>query len=129
MKMKQYYVNVNNEGTISWYSDANRSIIHREDGPAIEYASGDKVWCGDGQYHRVDGPAVIESDGTKFWYFKGKLHRTDGPAVERANGTKYWYLNNEKLTEEEHRNVTQPVKELTVDEIEKLLGYKVKVVK
>ena len=47
---KRYYVN---------------NVLHREDGPAIEYAS-----------------------GTKEWYMNGKLHREDGPAIEYVNGEK-----------------------------------------
>ena len=38
-------------------------------------------------------------------------------------------LNGEEYTEEEFLKRTQPVKELTVAEIEALLGHKVKVVK
>ena len=63
------------------------------------------------------------------WYINGKLHREDGPAVEYANGYKGWWLNGENLTEEEFNRRTQPTKELTVAEIEELLGHKVKVVK
>jgi hypothetical protein len=47
----------------------------------------------DGKRHREDGPAVEYANGDKEWCLNGKLHRTDGPAVERAIGTKRWYLN------------------------------------
>ena len=47
-------------------------------------------------------------DGTQEWRLDGKLHREDGPAVEWSNGSREWYLNGEKLTEEEHREQTQP---------------------
>ena len=43
--------------------------------------------------HRLDGPAVEWSDGTKEWYVNGKCHRLDGPAIERADGKKSWYIN------------------------------------
>lgn len=66
---------------------------HREDGPAIERANGDKIWCFDGNLHRDDGPAIEWVTGHKEWYFHGKLHRKDGPAIERVNGTKEWHLN------------------------------------
>ena len=63
-----------------YYKDKKKTILHREDGPAIEYA-----------------------DGGKDWYFNGKLHRIDGPAVEIVNGTapltvngaSAWFINNE----------------------------------
>ncbi len=32
--------------------------------------------------HREDGPAVEFFNGTKYWYKDGKLHREDGPAIE-----------------------------------------------
>ena len=43
--------------------------------------------------HRKDGPAVEYTDETKFWILNGKFHREDGPAIEYANGNKFWYLN------------------------------------
>ncbi|MDE1834887.1 MAG: hypothetical protein KGH64_06140, partial [Candidatus Micrarchaeota archaeon] len=64
----------------------------RTDGPAIEYANGDKEWYLNGQCHRTDGPAIERAYGYKAWYLNGQCHRTDGPAVEYANGDKYWYL-------------------------------------
>ena len=39
--MKTYTVTVEDDGTKCWYLDGKR---HREDGPAIEYADGDKSW-------------------------------------------------------------------------------------
>ena len=46
--------------------------LHREDGPAVEYANGDKVWYQHDQLHRVDGPAVELASGDKEWYYHGK---------------------------------------------------------
>jgi hypothetical protein len=85
-------------GTKRWYL---KGKLHREDGPAIEYACGSKSWYLNGKLHREDGPAIEETDGTKYWYLNGNLHREDGPAVEYADGTKYWYLNDKELTEED----------------------------
>ena len=53
---------------------------------------GTKHWYKDGILHREDGPAVEYTDGTKQWYRDGKLHREDGPAVEWVNGATDWYL-------------------------------------
>ena len=75
--------------------------IHREDGPAIEYANGSKFWYQNGKRHRLDGPAEEYADGTKFWYQNGKLHRLDGPAREYSDGTKSWWINGRCLPEEE----------------------------
>ena len=53
--------------------------------------------------HREDGPAREWANGDKVWYLNGKLHREDGPAREYADGTKSWYLNGKEVTEEEHK--------------------------
>lgn len=71
---------------------------HREDGPACEWASGDKYWYLNGKHHREDGPAIECTDGDKIWYLNGKLHRENGPAIERINGNKSWWLNGEYFT-------------------------------
>jgi len=43
----------------------------------IEYTvkvcdSGSKLWCLNGQLHREDGPAVEYADGSKFWFLNGE---------------------------------------------------------
>ncbi len=75
--------------------------LHRVNGPAIEWANGDKSWWLNGKQHRTDGPAVEWTNGTKSWCLNGKRHRTDGPAVELANGDKEWWLNGKNLNESE----------------------------
>ena len=98
----------------------------------IEYkvkvdANGTKHWFLNDKRHREDGPAREWADGDKAWLLNDKLHREDGPAIEFADGTKSWYLNGEKLTEEEFNKRTI-VQELTIEQIEHELGYKIKVV-
>ena len=58
MAIKKYYVTVDEEGTTCWYKDAKCTILHRENGPAVECADGDKFWHQNGQRHRTDGPAI-----------------------------------------------------------------------
>jgi len=94
--MIEYTVRVYDYGDKEWFLNGK---LHREDGPAIEYANGDKLWLLNGEYHRVDGPAVEYADGHKTWWLNGERHRVDGPAIEYVNGDKSWYLNGEKLTE------------------------------
>ena len=98
----------------------------------IEYTvkvSEDKTeWHLNGKRHRVDGPAVEWANGYKSWFLNGKYHRVDGPAVEYTNGSKYWFLNGIEYTESEFNKRMNP-KELTVAEIETLLGYTVKIIK
>ena len=152
MVVKKYYVTVDGEGTTHWYKDAKCKILHRTDGPAIErsiginewfqngqrhrtdgpaieYSDGDKRWYQNGGLHRTDGPAVELADGTRYWYQNAQLHRTDGPAIEWADGTKEWWINGEELTEAEFLAATQPVIEMTVADVEKLVGKRVKIIK
>ena len=92
------------------------------------YDYGTKKWYLNGERHREDGPAVECSSGDKYWYLNDKLHREDGPALEFDNGDKSWYLNGKSLTEDEFNKAMSPTKELTISEIEAMLGYKIKVV-
>ena len=55
--------------------------LHRKNGPAVEYHDGCKQWYQYGKLHRIDGPAMITKDGHEGWYYKGKLHRENGPSV------------------------------------------------
>lgn len=71
----------------------------------------------------------VYDNGDKEWYLNGKRHSEDGPAIERADGHKFWYLNGEILTEQEFKERTSPVREMTVAEISEKLGYEVKIVK
>jgi len=47
----------------------------------------------DGKLHREDGPAMVFADGSKLWYRNGELHREDGPAIEYASGNRQWFVN------------------------------------
>ena len=95
----KYRIEVDKDGTHRYYNSAWQ--YHRENGPAVEYANGEKWWYQNGQPHRIGGPAIELADGTKFWYQNGKLHREDGPAVIWANVTEWWYINGKQLSEAE----------------------------
>jgi len=73
-----YKVTVTKEVT-KWYNEFNQ--LHRENGPAVEWASGNKGY-----------------------YINDKLHREDGPAIEWASGSKDYFINGKRLTEEEFNN-------------------------
>jgi hypothetical protein len=66
MSISKYYYN---DGTISSFKYRDK-ILHREDGPAIEWADGDKSWWVNGRRHRLDGPAF----GSNSWYIKGMFY-------------------------------------------------------
>jgi hypothetical protein len=93
------------------------------------YADGGKFWWLNGKLHREDGPAVEYAYDYKRWHLNGKLHREEGPAVERVDGHKFWYLNGKYMTEEEHKAAMNPAVEMTMEEICKALGKNVKVIK
>ena len=99
--MKTYKVEVTKEIT-KWHNESNQP--HREDGPAVEWADGDKSYYINGERHRKDGPAMEWADGTKHYYINGQRHREDGPAIEYKGGDKSYYINGKKLYEEEFNN-------------------------
>ena len=86
------------DGTVRWYLNDH---LHREDGPAVEWANGSKEWWINGQLHREDGPAVETSDGHRQWCLNGKKHRSNGPAIEWSDGLAAWYLNGVEQTQQE----------------------------
>ena len=83
-KVKVTYVD-NKVSYIEWrdfYSDL--LLLHREDGPAVEYTDGFKAWYKNGARHRENGPAIEGYDGSKYWLINGKAHREDGPADRKS---------------------------------------------
>ena len=86
--MSKLYIRKNNIGTF-YYKDPEMTILHRENGPAIEYADGNKLWYQNGKLHRLDGPAVEFADGSKEYWIGGMelseqefLARTQAPTCE-----------------------------------------------
>ena len=93
--MKTYAVTVDDEGTTMWRVNGK---FHRENGPACEWAKGDKAWYLNGESHREDGPAWELANGKKYWYLKGVLmseesfHRRNKPLIDTQitiNGVEY----------------------------------------
>ena len=95
----RYRIEDDEDGTRRYYNGTGQ--LHRENGPAVEWADGTRYWYQNGQLHRTDGPAIEWNDGGKGWHQNDQLHRTDGPAIEWADGRKRWYINGEELSEEE----------------------------
>jgi hypothetical protein len=60
-------------------------FVDTEASPAIE-----RTWCIDGKLHREDGPAIEWADGTKSWYLNGDRHREDGPATPHGTDRNQW---------------------------------------
>jgi hypothetical protein len=89
--MTTQYIIKNSGGTF-YYKDTEMTILHREDGPASEYA-----------------------DGNKSWWLHGVRHREEGPAVVRINGTKSWWLHGKEVSEEEHKRLTTKEPTITIE--------------
>lgn len=87
---------IKEDGTI-YYIKAGTNpedlILHNEEGPAVIYTSGTKVWCKEGKITPPDESSysVIDNNGTKMWLHDTILHRIDGPAIEYDNGDKVYY--------------------------------------
>lgn len=47
--------------------------------------------------HRIDGPAVEYKNGTEEWWVNGKTHRLNGPAVSYFSGIEEWWIYNKKI--------------------------------
>jgi hypothetical protein len=91
VEKKYVFKKVFKDGSYHYFNEKEQT--HREDGPAVEWSDGTKLWFKEGKYHRLDGPACEYHDGTKFWSKEGKYHREDGPAVQNKNGSNFWYKN------------------------------------
>lgn len=120
------YSKIRNEsfGQLCYYKDKNHKIIHREDGPAIIYPNGTKIWFQNGKHHRVDGPAVEWYDGGQIWYQYGKLHRLDGPASTTL-GEDYYAINGRDVWQREFPTaVAKYVSyiEVTTEDIKRSIG-------
>lgn len=80
-------------GTRRWFKSG---VLHRDAGPAVEYANGNKMWYYEGQIHRdeigEDGLSLPAIDNCQFkcWFIRGVLHRTDGPARIWFEHTQYY---------------------------------------
>ena len=72
-----------------YYQDENCAVIHRDDGPAIEWFNGTKEWIVNGELHRDNGPAIVYANGSEQWFCRGLKHRLGGPAVS-GPGYKEW---------------------------------------
>ena len=126
---EKYYVEVDDGGKF-WHAwPGTEHTLHRLDGPAVEWSDGSREWYQNGQLHRVDGPAFERSDGYCAWFQNGWLHSERGPTVIDEKGAKEYWLNGVWHTEESWRVATQPAVEMTVAEIEAVLGKRIKIVK
>ena len=69
-----------------------------EEPQLIILPNGTKQWRLNGIVHRTDGPAIEWVDGRKYWKINGKQHRTDGPAVEYPDGDAEWWIDDKEYS-------------------------------
>jgi hypothetical protein len=69
--MGEQFTKTGSYGDKFYYKDPGMTIIHRADGPAIEWVGGNKSWYVNDRLHRLDGPAVEHVRGDKTWYVNG----------------------------------------------------------
>ena len=69
-----------------YYSDEAMTVLHREDGPAVEAFGGYEEWRINGKLHREDGPAIEWSWGDKEWFINGKrMNEADMPKLSPSS--------------------------------------------
>lgn len=94
-----------------FYKDDATGMVHREDGPAVEWGDGTKIWYVGGKRSRVGGgPAMEFADGTKVWMTNDEYHREDGPAIEWGTGQKEFYVGGKKMSKAAFEARTNPTK-------------------
>ena len=67
--MAKQYIYTHSDGDKFYYKTPEMTILHREDGPAIEWVSGNKEWLVNGKLHRLDGPALEYVTGYSAQWF------------------------------------------------------------
>ena len=58
--------------------------LDRRDGPAIEYASGTRIWFLRGVRHRIGGAAVEHHDGRQEWFIYGRRYTKESHYIARC---------------------------------------------
>jgi len=94
------------------FKEENRIIYCKDESYNEKYDTNDSYYTIDNLYyyrgyliHREDGPAVEWYNGDESWFLNGQLHREDGPAQEYYGTYKGWYLNGEHYSEEEYLKI------------------------
>lgn len=134
MEMEKNGWVIDTHGRKAHYKDG---LLHREDGPALIYPSGDVYFYQNGELHRDGKPCSVMADGSRVWCLYGKPYREDGgPVVITKEGVKFWYSESDGLvrwipaikqkrpeptvriaTEKSEAPMTTPETTLTADEL------------
>lgn len=82
-------------------------IFEAENNSFVNIFAHGTFWFQNGEHHKDSGPAIIYANGDKYWYKNGKPHRDDGPAVVYVDGKKYFYLEGKICNEKNYWNQTK----------------------
>jgi hypothetical protein len=68
-------------------------LLHKEDGPAVQWEHGMKEWWINGKRHRGDGPAIEFPNGDEMWALEGRYYSKEGwfNALSKENQMKILY--------------------------------------
>ena len=88
---------------IEWLDEDG--MLHNEDGPAIVFDDGIRMWYRHGKLHREDGPAIEGLRGMEEWWLDDKRHRDDGPAITWNPDDKEWWKNGELIKSERYGHI------------------------
>ena len=89
--MIEYKVKVHKTRT-EWYF--NGKLHRKDDLPAVENVNGDKEWWLNDKRHRENGAAIEYADGCKVWYINGMMY-----SEEEFNTQKVKELTVKEITE------------------------------
>ena len=79
--------------------------VYTKDSPeGIELTKDERMEFDKSLLHRENNPAIAYADGEQRWYKNGKYHRLDGPAEVYADGEQRWWINDESYSEEDYWN-------------------------
>ena len=73
--MKEQFIHINTHGDKKYHRDKAMTILHREDGPAVECEDGSKYWC-------INGNRLTEEE------FNARKNSCNGKIIE-VDGKKY----------------------------------------
>ena len=93
--MTEYPVKTDEDGQMAWdFVEGNKPVMEVD-----EY--GNKRWLLNGKLHREDGPAIEWADGDKSWYLNDEFIVSTGPDIEKALFTLSTYLQDQEVTKDD----------------------------
>jgi hypothetical protein len=81
-----------------WFDE--QGLLHRENGPAVEYADGGGEWWIHGHRQTKNGQSTIVTPcGTQIWVIDDQLHRDQEPAIIGVANRQEWWVHGHRSRE------------------------------